>query len=52
MWHERLSGETRYLDALEGLRLLVADEQDQAPEFAELWEEMTMVRRSVPGATW
>jgi ring-1,2-phenylacetyl-CoA epoxidase subunit PaaC len=21
-------------------------------EFAELWEEMTMVRRSVPGATW
>jgi ring-1,2-phenylacetyl-CoA epoxidase subunit PaaC len=22
------------------------------PELAELWEEMTMVRRSVPGATW
>ena len=21
-------------------------------EFRELWEEMTMVRRSVPGATW
>jgi ring-1,2-phenylacetyl-CoA epoxidase subunit PaaC len=52
MWHERLSGETRYLDALEGLRLLIAEEQGQAPEFAELWEEMTMVRRSVPGATW
>jgi ring-1,2-phenylacetyl-CoA epoxidase subunit PaaC len=25
---------------------------EHAPELAELWEEMTMVRRSVPGATW
>lgn len=24
----------------------------RSPEFAGLWEEMTMVRRSVPGATW
>jgi ring-1,2-phenylacetyl-CoA epoxidase subunit PaaC len=25
---------------------------EHTPEFGELWEEMTMVRRSVPGATW
>jgi ring-1,2-phenylacetyl-CoA epoxidase subunit PaaC len=25
---------------------------EHTPELAELWEEMTMVRRSVPGATW
>jgi ring-1,2-phenylacetyl-CoA epoxidase subunit PaaC len=25
---------------------------EHAPELEELWEEMTMVRRSVPGATW
>jgi ring-1,2-phenylacetyl-CoA epoxidase subunit PaaC len=25
---------------------------DHRPEFYELWEEMTMVRRSVPGALW
>ena len=25
---------------------------DHAPEWPELWEEMTMVRRSVPEATW
>jgi ring-1,2-phenylacetyl-CoA epoxidase subunit PaaC len=32
-----------------------ADAIERGPhvdEFAELWEEMTMVRRSVPGATW
>jgi 1,2-phenylacetyl-CoA epoxidase catalytic subunit len=23
-----------------------------SPDFQGLWEEMTMVRRSVPGATW
>jgi ring-1,2-phenylacetyl-CoA epoxidase subunit PaaC len=27
-------------------------ERGAHPELAELWEEMTMVRRSVPGATW
>jgi ring-1,2-phenylacetyl-CoA epoxidase subunit PaaC len=27
-------------------------ERGEHPELAELWEEMTMVRRSVPGATW
>jgi ring-1,2-phenylacetyl-CoA epoxidase subunit PaaC len=25
---------------------------EHAPEWPELWEEMTIVRRSVPGATW
>jgi len=27
-------------------------ERGEHPELAELWEEMTMVRRGVPGATW
>jgi ring-1,2-phenylacetyl-CoA epoxidase subunit PaaC len=27
-------------------------ERGDHPELEELWEEMTMVRRSVPGATW
>jgi ring-1,2-phenylacetyl-CoA epoxidase subunit PaaC len=27
-------------------------ERGEHPELAELWQEMTMVRRSVPGATW
>jgi ring-1,2-phenylacetyl-CoA epoxidase subunit PaaC len=27
-------------------------ERGEHPELGELWEEMTMVRRSVPGATW
>jgi ring-1,2-phenylacetyl-CoA epoxidase subunit PaaC len=29
-----------------------AIERGDHPELAELWDEMTMVRRSVPGATW
>jgi ring-1,2-phenylacetyl-CoA epoxidase subunit PaaC len=54
MWHERLAEEPRYLEALEELGPVAdADSRDDhAPEFAELWEEMTMVRRSVAGATW
>ncbi|MFL5965612.1 MAG: 1,2-phenylacetyl-CoA epoxidase subunit PaaC [Gaiellaceae bacterium] len=28
------------------------DRERQSDELGELWEEMTMVRRSVPGATW
>jgi ring-1,2-phenylacetyl-CoA epoxidase subunit PaaC len=53
MWHERLRGEERYEQALAELRpLLDADRDEHSPELAELWEEMTMVRRSVPGATW
>jgi ring-1,2-phenylacetyl-CoA epoxidase subunit PaaC len=53
MWHERLRGQERYEQALAELRpLLGADRDDHSPELTELWEEMTMVRRSVPGATW
>jgi 1,2-phenylacetyl-CoA epoxidase catalytic subunit len=51
MWAERLAEEPRFTDALEELRPFL-DERETAPEFAELWEEMTMVRRSVVGATW
>jgi ring-1,2-phenylacetyl-CoA epoxidase subunit PaaC len=53
MWHERLRGEARYERALEELRpLLDANRDEHSPELRELWEEMTMVRHSVPGATW
>jgi ring-1,2-phenylacetyl-CoA epoxidase subunit PaaC len=52
MWHERLSEEPRYTAALEELRPLVDERDGHAPEFGELWDEMTMVRRSVVGATW
>jgi ring-1,2-phenylacetyl-CoA epoxidase subunit PaaC len=52
MWHERLAGEARYLEALETLRPLVGERGDQTDDFEELWQEMTIVRRSVPGATW
>jgi ring-1,2-phenylacetyl-CoA epoxidase subunit PaaC len=53
MWHERLCDEPRYEAALDELRPLVdAGRDEHTPELTELWEEMTMVRRSVPGATW
>ena len=36
-----------------GLELVDANERgEHTPELAELWNEMTEVRRSVPGATW
>ena len=53
MWHERLRGQARYEEALSELRPLIdANRDDHTGELAELWEEMTSVRRSVPGATW
>jgi ring-1,2-phenylacetyl-CoA epoxidase subunit PaaC len=52
MWHERLKDQPRYVEALEELRPLVDERREHGPELAELWEEMTMVRRSVAGATW
>jgi phenylacetate-CoA oxygenase PaaI subunit len=52
MWHERLKDERRYVEALEELRPLVDQRDDHLPEFEQLWNEMTEVRRSVPGATW
>jgi ring-1,2-phenylacetyl-CoA epoxidase subunit PaaC len=52
MWRERLQDEPRFLDAVEELRPLVDERGEHPPEFEQLWEEMTEVRRSVAGATW
>ena len=52
MWHERLKDEPRYVEALEELRPLVDQRDGHLPEFEQLWNEMTEVRRSVAGATW
>jgi len=52
MWDERLRGEQRYLRALDELRPLLDERDGHTDELAELWEQMTVVRRSVPGATW
>jgi ring-1,2-phenylacetyl-CoA epoxidase subunit PaaC len=54
MWFDRLRDEPRFVEAVEELQQLLASEEreEHTPEFAELWEEMTMVRRSVVGATW
>ncbi len=50
MWRDRLQDEPRFTEALAELRPLL--DESGSTEFAELWEEMTMVRRSVVGATW
>jgi ring-1,2-phenylacetyl-CoA epoxidase subunit PaaC len=52
MWFDRLQDEPRFVVALEELRPLADQRGEHIPEFAELWDEMTMVRRSVVGATW
>jgi ring-1,2-phenylacetyl-CoA epoxidase subunit PaaC len=58
MWYQRLKDEPRFEAALEELEPLVHAlhrpelRGDHTPELGELWEEMTMVRRSVPGAAW
>jgi ring-1,2-phenylacetyl-CoA epoxidase subunit PaaC len=52
MWAERLGGEPRFEQALAELEPLVEVRDEHIPEFGELWEEMTEVRRSVAGATW
>jgi ring-1,2-phenylacetyl-CoA epoxidase subunit PaaC len=51
MWDARLRDEPRYQAALEELRPLL-DIRECTVEWPALWEEMTAVRRSVPGATW
>jgi ring-1,2-phenylacetyl-CoA epoxidase subunit PaaC len=52
MWFDRLQGEPRFTAALEELRPLVDSERrEPTPELSELWEEMTMVRRSQPAGT-
>jgi ring-1,2-phenylacetyl-CoA epoxidase subunit PaaC len=41
------------LARLVGLELVDANERgEHTPALAELWDEMTEVRRSIPGATW
>jgi ring-1,2-phenylacetyl-CoA epoxidase subunit PaaC len=52
LWAERLRDAPRFTEALDELRPLVDGERAPLPEFAELWAEMTSVRRSAPGAQW
>jgi ring-1,2-phenylacetyl-CoA epoxidase subunit PaaC len=52
MWAERLADEPRFTAALDELEPLADVRDEHLPEFRQLWEEMTMVRRSVAGATW
>jgi ring-1,2-phenylacetyl-CoA epoxidase subunit PaaC len=53
MWFDRLENEPRFIAALDELRPLVGRRDGHTPELTELWEEMTMVRRSQPaGTTW
>ena len=52
MWAERVREEPRFTTALDELLPLLDDRAPPGAEFAELWDEMTMVRRSVAGATW
>ena len=52
MWFDRLKDEPRFTAALEELRPQLDVRGEHTPELADLWEEMTMVRRSVAGATW
>jgi len=52
MWFDRLKDEPRFTAALDALRpLLDAGRDEHSPELAELWVEMTMVRRSQPAGT-
>jgi ring-1,2-phenylacetyl-CoA epoxidase subunit PaaC len=52
MWFDRLKDEARFTSALDELRpLLDEGRDDHTPELEELWEEMTMVRRSQPAGT-
>src|ERR687896_289162 len=48
--YQLVADEPRFQQAVEELRPLQGE--PSTGDFAELWEEMTMVRRSVVGATW
>ena len=53
LWADRLRDEPRFRQALDELQPYVGGERGtHTPEFAELWNEMTSVRRSAPGAEW
>jgi ring-1,2-phenylacetyl-CoA epoxidase subunit PaaC len=52
MWFDRLKDEPRFSAALEELRPLLDRGRDEhTPELSELWDEMTIVRRSQPAGT-
>jgi ring-1,2-phenylacetyl-CoA epoxidase subunit PaaC len=52
MWFDRLKDEPRFAAALDELRPLLEQGRDEhTPELTELWDEMTMVRRSQPAGT-
>jgi len=52
MWFDRLKDESRFAAALDELRpLLEQGREEHTPELTELWDEMTMVRRSQPAGT-
>jgi ring-1,2-phenylacetyl-CoA epoxidase subunit PaaC len=52
MWFDRLKDEPRFTKALDELRpLLDSGREEHSAELAELWEEMTIVRRSQPAGT-
>src|SRR2546428_12129317 len=51
MWFDRLHDEPRFVEAVDELRPRVDERGGHPPEVAELWEEMTEVRRSGAGGT-
>jgi ring-1,2-phenylacetyl-CoA epoxidase subunit PaaC len=52
MWFDRLKDEPRFTVALEDLRpLLDSGRTDHTDELTDLWDEMTIVRRSQPAGT-
>jgi ring-1,2-phenylacetyl-CoA epoxidase subunit PaaC len=52
MWFDLLKDEPRFTAALDELRpLLDEGREEHTDELAELWKEMTMVRRSQPAGT-
>ena len=52
MWFGRLQDQPAFTEALEELRPRVDERGEHLPEFEQLWEQMTELRRSVAGATW
>ena len=51
MWADRLRDEPRFVAAVDELRPLVDTRNGHTPDFTELWEQMTEVRRSQPAGT-
>jgi ring-1,2-phenylacetyl-CoA epoxidase subunit PaaC len=52
MWFDRLKDEPRFTAALDELQPLLEEGRDEhTSELTELWDEMTMVRRSQPAGT-